>query len=105
MARSSPVLLPMLALAAAATLFTSHTFVPPAAEIQSMQGRVLAQSAAAATALTAGALPVLAEELDAAEAYNQKWLTATGYCLSLCFFLVFIIISQGKKLVENKWLN
>merc|ERR1740129_997816 len=36
--------------------------------------------------MTAGALPVFAEELDAAEAYNQKWLTATGYCISLCFF-------------------
>mmetsp|Transcript_26116 Transcript_26116/g.50002 ORF Transcript_26116/g.50002 Transcript_26116/m.50002 type:complete len:105 (-) Transcript_26116:100-414(-) len=104
MARSSQILLPMLVLAAA-TLLASRAFVPPAAGVQTTQGRFLEQGAAAATLLASGALPVLAEELDAAEAYNQKWLTATGYCLSLCFFLVFIIISQGKKLVENKWLN
>jgi len=35
----------------------------------------------------------------------QTWLTATGYCVSLCFFLVVIIIFQGKKLIENKGLN
>eukprot|EP00419_Tripos_fusus_P022236 CAMPEP_0172712446 /NCGR_PEP_ID=MMETSP1074-20121228/61105_1 /TAXON_ID=2916 /ORGANISM="Ceratium fusus, Strain PA161109" /LENGTH=94 /DNA_ID=CAMNT_0013536375 /DNA_START=70 /DNA_END=351 /DNA_ORIENTATION=- len=94
MARSSQVLLPALVLAAAAALLVSHAFVPPATKVQTTQGRFLEQGAAAATVLASGALPVFAEELDAAEAYNQKWLTATGYCLSLCFFLVFIIISQ-----------
>merc|ERR1712113_817326 len=105
MARSSQVLVPALVLAAAAALLASCAFVPPAAEVQSRHSRFLEQSAAAGTMMTAGALPVFAEELDAAEAYNQKWLTATGYCISLCFFLVVIIISQGKKLVENRWLN
>ena len=40
----------------------------------------------AVPAVLTASIPVFAEELDAAEAYNQKWLTATGYCISLCCF-------------------
>eukprot|EP00419_Tripos_fusus_P089033 CAMPEP_0172857514 /NCGR_PEP_ID=MMETSP1075-20121228/64674_1 /TAXON_ID=2916 /ORGANISM="Ceratium fusus, Strain PA161109" /LENGTH=76 /DNA_ID=CAMNT_0013704857 /DNA_START=73 /DNA_END=299 /DNA_ORIENTATION=- len=76
MARSSQVLLPVIVLAVVAALLASRAFVPPAAEVQTPQGRFLEHGTAAATVLASGALPVFAEELDAAEAYNQKWLTA-----------------------------
>eukprot|EP00419_Tripos_fusus_P085123 CAMPEP_0172855430 /NCGR_PEP_ID=MMETSP1075-20121228/61225_1 /TAXON_ID=2916 /ORGANISM="Ceratium fusus, Strain PA161109" /LENGTH=73 /DNA_ID=CAMNT_0013702357 /DNA_START=50 /DNA_END=268 /DNA_ORIENTATION=- len=73
MARSSQILLPALVLAAAVALLASHTFVPPAAEVQTTRSRFLEKGAAVAVVLTSGAIPTLAEELDAAEAYNQKW--------------------------------
>eukprot|EP00419_Tripos_fusus_P009992 CAMPEP_0172659368 /NCGR_PEP_ID=MMETSP1074-20121228/3389_1 /TAXON_ID=2916 /ORGANISM="Ceratium fusus, Strain PA161109" /LENGTH=66 /DNA_ID=CAMNT_0013474841 /DNA_START=81 /DNA_END=277 /DNA_ORIENTATION=+ len=66
MARSSQILLPALVLAAAVALLASFAFVPPAAEVQTTRGRFLEQGAAAAAVLASGALPTLAEELDAA---------------------------------------
>mmetsp|Transcript_17173 Transcript_17173/g.35864 ORF Transcript_17173/g.35864 Transcript_17173/m.35864 type:complete len:106 (-) Transcript_17173:162-479(-) len=65
-----------------------------------LQGAALASSA-----LVAAAAPVLAEEIDGADAYSRKVFTGAAYAFVLAAFLVGLIISQARKLVENKWLN
>mmetsp|Transcript_20441 Transcript_20441/g.30733 ORF Transcript_20441/g.30733 Transcript_20441/m.30733 type:complete len:107 (-) Transcript_20441:64-384(-) len=65
-----------------------------------LQGAALASGA-----LMAAAAPALAEEIDGADAYSRKVFTGAAYALVLAAFLVGLIISQARKLVENKWLN
>ncbi|CAE8583144.1 unnamed protein product [Polarella glacialis] len=112
MARSSAVLLPLV-LAALALLAVTQTAFLPAAGVQAppKQLREVLQAAAVTSGtaiLASGALPAMAAmevEPDSAEAYNQKVLNAAAWCLTLAVFLVGLIISQARKLVENKWLN
>ncbi|CAE8653723.1 unnamed protein product [Polarella glacialis] len=109
MARSSAVLLPLV-LAACALLALNTAFLPaPGVVTEAPQLRFL-QAAAVSTgaAVLSSGLPALAAmevEPDSAEAYNQKVLNAAAWCLTLAVFLVGLIISQARKLVENKWLN
>ncbi|CAJ1453458.1 unnamed protein product [Effrenium voratum] len=42
---------------------------------------------------------------DSTEYYNRKVLNATAVCLTFAVFLFGLLISQARKLVENKWLN
>eukprot|EP00439_Symbiodinium_sp_Y106_P030008 s3782_g3.t1 len=42
---------------------------------------------------------------DSTEAYNRKILNATAICLTFAVFLVGLVVSQARKLVENRWLN
>ena len=39
------------------------------------------------------------------EYYNRKVLNATAICLTFAVFLFGLVVSQARKLVENKWLN
>merc|ERR1712060_606318 len=106
--RSAATLLPLAALAAAAALvmYMGSAFVPPPSN--AAQGtRFLEASlvSAGATVMASGAIPALAEEIDAAEAYNRKVMIGAAYGVTLSFILLGIIISQARKLVENRWLN
>eukprot|EP00414_Alexandrium_minutum_P004921 CAMPEP_0113834642 /NCGR_PEP_ID=MMETSP0328-20130328/8528_1 /TAXON_ID=39455 /ORGANISM="Alexandrium minutum" /LENGTH=104 /DNA_ID=CAMNT_0000802949 /DNA_START=90 /DNA_END=401 /DNA_ORIENTATION=+ /assembly_acc=CAM_ASM_000350 len=77
---------------------------PSAARAPEQSPMVLLQGAALTSgAFLASAAPAVAEEIDGAEAYNRKVFTGAAYVLTLVFFLVGIIISQGRKLVENRW--
>eukprot|EP00438_Fugacium_kawagutii_P000999 Skav221376 [mRNA] locus=scaffold2286:261632:272094:- [translate_table: standard] len=42
---------------------------------------------------------------DSTEYYNRKVLNATAICLTFAVFLFGLVVSQARKLVENKWLN
>mmetsp|Transcript_54784 Transcript_54784/g.143101 ORF Transcript_54784/g.143101 Transcript_54784/m.143101 type:complete len:114 (-) Transcript_54784:116-457(-) len=113
MARSASIVLPLAAVAACALVLlgASSAFVPApaaAAEVAAPSNARFLQAAAAssgAAVLASGALPALAEEIDSAEAYNRKVMTGAAYCLTLAFFLMGLIVSQARKLVENRWLN
>merc|ERR1719401_2066049 len=62
-------------------------------------------SSSTAALLASNSIPALSEEIDSAEAYNRKVLTGAAWCLTLAFILLGVIVSQARKLVENKWLN
>ncbi|CAE8614189.1 unnamed protein product [Polarella glacialis] len=112
MARSSRVFLPvvLVSVAVLALFQMGSAFLPaPGVVTEAPQLRFL-QAAAVSTgaAVLSSGLPALAAmevEPDSAEAYNQKVLNAAAWCLTLAVFLVGLIISQARKLVENKWLN
>ena len=114
-----PVLLP-LALCAAAVLFVkSATFVQaPARTVEGPQHQLrLLETATMSTGLAmTGALPAFATwsegsepgqniDPDSTEYYNRKVLNATAICLTFAVFLFGLVVSQARKLVENKWLN
>uniref|UniRef100_A0A7S4VU88 Uncharacterized protein n=1 Tax=Alexandrium monilatum TaxID=311494 RepID=A0A7S4VU88_9DINO len=83
-------------------------FVPGPQAVQAPEqspAQLLQGAALTSGAFLASAAPAVAEEIDAAEAYNRKVFTGAAYCLALSAFLVGLIISQGRKLVENRWLN
>uniref|UniRef100_A0A6T1G268 Uncharacterized protein n=1 Tax=Alexandrium monilatum TaxID=311494 RepID=A0A6T1G268_9DINO len=83
-------------------------FVPSPQAVQAPEqspAQLLQGAALTSGAFLASAAPAMAEEIDAAEAYNRKVFTGAAYCLALSAFLVGLIISQGRKLVENRWLN
>mmetsp|Transcript_60526 Transcript_60526/g.184907 ORF Transcript_60526/g.184907 Transcript_60526/m.184907 type:complete len:113 (-) Transcript_60526:14-352(-) len=112
MALRGPTVLPvaLLAMGLAVALYAGAAFVPGPQSVTAVspppQARFLqAAAASSAAALVGGALPALAEEIDAAEAYNRKLLTGSAYVLALSAILVGIIVSQARKLVDNKWLN
>merc|ERR1712060_342020 len=108
MRRSAATILPAVALAASACVMMSigSAFVPAPSHSQQAP-RFLEASvvSAGATVLASAALPAIAEEIDAAEAYNRKVMTGAAYGLTLSFILLGIIISRARKLVENRWLN
>mmetsp|Transcript_25713 Transcript_25713/g.68284 ORF Transcript_25713/g.68284 Transcript_25713/m.68284 type:complete len:117 (+) Transcript_25713:73-423(+) len=112
--RSASIVLPLAAVAGVGLLCllcSGSAFVPaPAtsAEVAAPSGARFLEAAAVtsgAAVLASGALPALAEEIDSAEAYNRKVMTGAAYCLTLAFFLMGLIVSQARKLVENRWLN
>merc|ERR1712203_355704 len=108
MRRSAATVFPIVALAAAvfAMLSVGSAFVPaPSHSQQATRFLEASVVSAGATMMASGALPAIAEEIDAAEAYNRKVMTGAAYGLTLSFILLGIIISQARKLVENKWLN
>merc|ERR1719384_485574 len=99
---SSLVVLAVLALGLRSAFVPS----PQAVEATKQSPTALWQGAALTSgAFLASVVPAMAEEVDSAEAYNRKVLTGAAYCLASALFLVGIIISQGRKLVENRWLN
>uniref|UniRef100_A0A6T1G5B1 Uncharacterized protein n=1 Tax=Alexandrium monilatum TaxID=311494 RepID=A0A6T1G5B1_9DINO len=102
-------LISSLAVLAALVLGLRCAFVPGPLAVQaperSSPAQLLQGAALTSGAFLASAAPAMAEEIDAAEAYNRKVFTGAAYCLALSAFLVGLIISQGRKLVENRWLN
>mmetsp|Transcript_60198 Transcript_60198/g.95349 ORF Transcript_60198/g.95349 Transcript_60198/m.95349 type:complete len:117 (+) Transcript_60198:101-451(+) len=116
MARSS--LLPVaLCCVAVVTLLRSTCFVQaPTRTLETQQLRAL-ETATLSTGLSmAGALPAFATwsegsepgqniDPDSTEYYNRKVLNATAICLTFAVFLFGLVVSQARKLVENKWLN
>eukprot|EP00443_Scrippsiella_acuminata_P040640 CAMPEP_0115242370 /NCGR_PEP_ID=MMETSP0270-20121206/38916_1 /TAXON_ID=71861 /ORGANISM="Scrippsiella trochoidea, Strain CCMP3099" /LENGTH=157 /DNA_ID=CAMNT_0002657431 /DNA_START=28 /DNA_END=499 /DNA_ORIENTATION=+ len=108
--RSASTVLPLATIAGVAVLLllcTGSAFVPaPAVATEAAAANNLRFLQAAAVSsgsavLASGALPALAEEIDSAEAYNRKVMTGAAYCLTLAFFLMGLIVSQARKLVEN----
>mmetsp|Transcript_55122 Transcript_55122/g.103350 ORF Transcript_55122/g.103350 Transcript_55122/m.103350 type:complete len:118 (+) Transcript_55122:72-425(+) len=112
-------LLPLALCAACLTLMKSATFVQaPARTVEAPQQQLrVMETAAMSTGLTlTGALPALATwsegsepgqniDPDSTEAYNRKILNATAICLTFAVFFIGLVISQARKLVENRWLN
>ncbi|CAE7681149.1 lepA [Symbiodinium microadriaticum] len=93
----------------------SAAFLPSPAAAPRFQPQLRAAEAAAiSTGLTlAGATPALATwgegseagqniDPDSTEAYNRKILNATAICLTFAVFLVGLVVSQARKLVENR---
>ncbi|CAL1140409.1 unnamed protein product [Cladocopium goreaui] len=102
---------------AVVTLLRSTCFVQaPARTLETQQLRAL-ETATLSTGLSmAGALPAFATwgegsepgqniDPDSTEYYNRKVLNATAICLTFAVFLFGLVVSQARKLVENKWLN
>mmetsp|Transcript_112472 Transcript_112472/g.157738 ORF Transcript_112472/g.157738 Transcript_112472/m.157738 type:complete len:114 (+) Transcript_112472:44-385(+) len=94
------------------------TFVPsPSAAPRVSPELRAAEAAAVATAMSmANAAPAMATwgegsepgqniDPDSTEYYNRKVLNATAICLTFAVFLFGLVVSQARKLVENKWLN
>ncbi|CAE7304116.1 unnamed protein product [Symbiodinium microadriaticum] len=113
-------LLPLALCAAVLVLLQSATtFVQaPARTVEGPQHQLrVLETAAVSTGLTlSGSLPALATwgegseagqniDPDSTEAYNRKILNATAICLTFAVFLVGLVVSQARKLVENRWLN
>uniref|UniRef100_A0A7S1WE20 Uncharacterized protein n=1 Tax=Alexandrium catenella TaxID=2925 RepID=A0A7S1WE20_ALECA len=101
-------LLSSLVLLAVVLLGLRSAFVPAPQAVPTpteSPAQLLRGAAIASGGLLAAAAPAFAEEVDGTEAYNRKVLTGAAYVLTLCFILVGVIISQGRKLVENRWLN
>mmetsp|Transcript_1835 Transcript_1835/g.2720 ORF Transcript_1835/g.2720 Transcript_1835/m.2720 type:complete len:121 (-) Transcript_1835:182-544(-) len=120
MARSVllPVALLSLAVAAAWRSLSQQCFVQaPARTVEGVQSLRVLEAAALSTGLSmAGSLPAFATwgegseagqniDPDSTEAYNRKILNATAICLTFAVFLVGLVVSQARKLVENRWLN
>mmetsp|Transcript_77718 Transcript_77718/g.215933 ORF Transcript_77718/g.215933 Transcript_77718/m.215933 type:complete len:118 (+) Transcript_77718:83-436(+) len=117
MARS-PILSVAL-VAVVACIGLRSAFVPSPAAAEALGGsratpeQLLQSAAVASGAFLASSAPAFAgtppaaalEEIDSAEVYNRKVLTGAAYGGMLCAFLFGLIISQARKLVENKWLN
>ncbi|CAJ1350228.1 unnamed protein product [Effrenium voratum] len=111
-----PILLPVALCLAAVALLRSSCFVqaPARAEVQHLRAL---ETATMSTGLSmVGALPAFATwsegsepgqniDPDSTEYYNRKVLNATAVCLTFAVFLFGLLISQARKLVENKWLN
>merc|ERR1739848_691449 len=95
MARTS--LLTIALLAAVAFCGLRSAFVPAPSSNQVNQQALQGVAAVAAD-------PAFAESMDSAEVYNRKILTAGSYALIPTFFLFGLLISQARKLVENKRL-
>ena len=114
-ARSLP--LAVAALAAVLLLRLGMVFLPAPGTLQTQPQLRALEAAAVSTGMTlTGALPAMATwaegaepganpDPDSTEYYNRKVLTATAWCLTLAAFLCGLVISQARKLVENKWLN
>mmetsp|Transcript_43699 Transcript_43699/g.81503 ORF Transcript_43699/g.81503 Transcript_43699/m.81503 type:complete len:116 (+) Transcript_43699:75-422(+) len=115
MARSA--LLPVVLCCLAVAALRSACFVQaPARSVEGQQLRAL-ETAALSTGLSmAGSLPAFATwsegsepgqniDPDSTEAYNRKILNATAICLTFAVFFIGLVISQARKLVENRWLN
>mmetsp|Transcript_1862 Transcript_1862/g.3813 ORF Transcript_1862/g.3813 Transcript_1862/m.3813 type:complete len:107 (-) Transcript_1862:233-553(-) len=101
-------LISSLVVAATLVLGLRCAFVPSPQPLRTQEqspAQLLQGAAITSGAFLASAAPAMAEEIDGAEAYNRKVFTGAAYVLTLVFFLVGIIISQGRKLVENRWLN
>lgn len=111
-----PILPVALCLAVAALLRSSCFVQAPARTLETQQLRAL-ETATLSTGLSmAGALPAFATwgegsepgqniDPDSTEYYNRKVLNATAICLTFAVFLFGLVVSQARKLVENKWLN
>eukprot|EP00413_Alexandrium_margalefii_P019228 CAMPEP_0204542440 /NCGR_PEP_ID=MMETSP0661-20131031/18970_1 /ASSEMBLY_ACC=CAM_ASM_000606 /TAXON_ID=109239 /ORGANISM="Alexandrium margalefi, Strain AMGDE01CS-322" /LENGTH=106 /DNA_ID=CAMNT_0051549145 /DNA_START=51 /DNA_END=371 /DNA_ORIENTATION=+ len=101
-------LISSLAVLAAVAFGLRCAFVPGPQAVEAPQqspAQLLQGAAITSGAFLAAAAPAVAEEVDGAEAYSRKVFTGAAYCLALSAFLLGLIISQGRKLVENKWLN
>mmetsp|Transcript_112474 Transcript_112474/g.157744 ORF Transcript_112474/g.157744 Transcript_112474/m.157744 type:complete len:119 (-) Transcript_112474:147-503(-) len=118
MARSNRTFLPSAALCCIAmvTLLRSTCFVAPARTLETQQLRALETATLSTSLSMAGALPAFATwgegsepgqniDPDSTEYYNRKVLNATAICLTFAVFLFGLVVSQARKLVENKWLN
>lgn len=94
------------------------TFVPAPSNAPRVQPQLRAAEAAAISAglSMVNAAPALATwgegsepgqniDPDSTEYYNRKVLNATAICLTFAVFLFGLVVSQARKLVENKWLN
>merc|ERR1711924_146206 len=103
MARTSLLTIALLAAVAFCGLRSAFVPAPSSTQVnqQALQG-VAASSGAFLAAVAAD--PAFAESMDSAEVYNRKILTAGSYALIPTFFLFGLIISQARKMVENKWL-
>ena len=111
--------LPLALCVAAALLVKSATFVqPPARTVEGPQHQLrVLETAAMSTGLAmTNSLPAFATwsegsepgqniDPDSTEYYNRKVLNATAICLTFAVFLFGLVVSQARKLVENKWLN
>ncbi|CAK9070436.1 unnamed protein product [Durusdinium trenchii] len=114
-----PTLLPLALCMAAVLLLKSTTFVQaPARTVEGPQHQLrVLETASMSTGLAmAGSLPAFATwgegsesgqniDPDSTEYYNRKVLNATAICLTFAVFLFGLVVSQARKLVENKWLN
>ncbi|CAL1140414.1 unnamed protein product [Cladocopium goreaui] len=125
-----PILMPVALCLAVAALLRSMSFTHKL-DLQTQQLRAL-ETATLSTGLSmAGALPAFAtwgegsepgqnidpargpsqprpradRFTDSTEYYNRKVLNATAICLTFAVFLFGLVVSQARKLVENKWLN
>ncbi|CAE7539430.1 unnamed protein product, partial [Symbiodinium necroappetens] len=107
-----------LAVAAAWRSLSQQCFVQaPARTVEGVQSLRVLETTALSTGLSmAGSLPAFATwgegseagqniDPDSTEAYNRKILNATAICLTFAVFLVGLVVSQARKLVENRWLN
>merc|ERR1719235_1875987 len=93
----------MMAAAGGMSAFGLPQHESPQKAIGKTQFSPAVAAAAAIPTLLSNVLPALAEEIDSSEAYNRKVMTGAAYCLTLSFILLGIVISQARKLVENKW--
>ena len=114
-----PILLPLSLCVALVMLPKSSTFVQaPARTVEGPQQQLrIMETAALSTGIAmTNALPAMATwgegseagqniDPDSTEAYNRKILNATAICLTFAVFLVGLVVSQARKLVENRWLN
>ncbi|CAE7682941.1 unnamed protein product [Symbiodinium sp. CCMP2456] len=96
-------------------LLKSSTFVQaPARTVEGPQQQLrMMETAALSTGIAmTNALPAMATwgegseagqniDPDSTEAYNRKILNATAICLTFAVFLVGLVVSQARKLVEN----
>mmetsp|Transcript_40677 Transcript_40677/g.75693 ORF Transcript_40677/g.75693 Transcript_40677/m.75693 type:complete len:117 (-) Transcript_40677:106-456(-) len=108
-------LLPLV-LGAIALLHWSAAFLPAPSTGVHRQLRAAEAATVSAGLTLAGAAPALATwsegsepgqniDPDSTEAYNRKILNATAICLTFAVFFIGLVISQARKLVENRWLN
>ncbi|CAE7393326.1 unnamed protein product [Symbiodinium microadriaticum] len=114
-----PILLPLSLCVALVMLLKSSTFVQaPTRTVEGPQQQLrIMETAALSTGIAmTNALPAMATwgegseagqniDPDSTEAYNRKILNATAICLTFAVFLVGLVVSQARKLVENRWLN
>mmetsp|Transcript_82640 Transcript_82640/g.198313 ORF Transcript_82640/g.198313 Transcript_82640/m.198313 type:complete len:118 (-) Transcript_82640:129-482(-) len=117
MARATLLPLTLCAAAVMLLLKSASTFVPtPARAVGAQQLRVLETAAMSTGLAMANSLPAFATwsegseggqniDPDSTEYYNRKVLNATAVCMTFAVFLIGLVISQGRKLVENRWLS
>ena len=106
-----PVLMPLLFCAAVvAVLLQSFCSFVPAPGSQQLRGAEQVATSVGLALMTSA--PAQAASLFASDApaqnreeYNQRVLTGAGIATMLAAFLVGFIITQTKRVVENKWLN
>merc|ERR1712113_580703 len=111
LAMARPVLMPLLFCAAVAALLPQSfcSFVPAPGSQQLRGAEQVATSVGLALMTSA---PAQAASLFASDSppqsrdeYFSRVLTGAGICAALAAFLVGFIITQAKRVVENKWLN
>lgn len=110
--RILPVALLVLALRQLTTFVPSPSNVPRVqpqmrqAEVALVStGLAMTNAQAALATWGEGSEPGQNIDPDSTEYYNRKVLNATAICLTFAVFLFGLVVSQARKLVENKWLN